>query len=319
MRFVVFLTLILASVVMPLWADSPAKKRVAVLDFDNAAVRGVSSPFYQIPPPNVGKAVVDLLIHRLVQSGACSIIERAAIEAVLAEQNLSNSDRFDPQTAAKLGRLLGVDAIILGSITKYDRDDKTTGTGRSVNPFSNPALKIKHDVKAAVEISTRIVSPDTAEIIAVAQGAGMSERKGVKSDVRDRPAMMITQQGPIVEVMNEAVDKAVKDLTTKLEGTLTKIPARLGVIEGLVADANASGRLILNVGARAGVKSGDRVQVWRAGKPIPDPATGKVLRYDDTLLGDAIVTSVDEVSAVAKYSGTDLPSPGDRVKSPPRP
>src|SRR3954452_10406094 len=103
-------------------ADVPAKKRIALLDFDNAAVQGAPiSPFFQMSQPNVGKAVVDLLINRLVRDGSCSVIERSAIDKLLAEQNLSNSDRFDPQTAAKLGRLLGVDAIVLGSITQYDK------------------------------------------------------------------------------------------------------------------------------------------------------------------------------------------------------
>ena len=86
-------------------------------------------------------------------------------------------------------------------------------------------------------------------------------------------------------------------------------------MEGRVADANESGRLILNVGSRAGVKPGDRMEVWRPGKPIRDPDTGKVLRYDDLPLGEAEVSSVDEVSAVAMYKGTTPVAVGDRVKS----
>jgi curli biogenesis system outer membrane secretion channel CsgG len=296
-------------------AEPAAKKRIAVLDFENAAIQGgISSPFYTIATPNVGKAVTDLLINRLVRSGSCTVIERAAIDQVLAEQNLSNSNRFDPQTAAKIGRLLGVDAIVLGTITKYDKDDKTTGQGRNTPFRGGASLKIKHDVKAAVEISARIVSPDTAEIVAVAQGTGAAERKGVKTDIRDRSMMVFGQGGPAGEVMNEALDTAVTQLTAHVEETFPKIPSRLGIIEGLVADANPS-RLILNVGSRAGAKAGDRVEVWRAGKPIRDPETQKILRYDDTLLGEAVITSVDEVSAVAKYSGTELPNPGDRVRT----
>ena len=58
----------------------------------------------------LGKAVADMLINRLVQTATVTVIERAAIDKLLAEQNLTNSDRTDALTAAKLGRVLGVDA-----------------------------------------------------------------------------------------------------------------------------------------------------------------------------------------------------------------
>src|ERR1700745_3438111 len=95
------------------WGQGPPKKRVAVFDFDNAAVQdGMKLPFVEMNPPNLGKAAADLLITKLVQDGNVSVIERNAIDKLLAEQNLTNSDRTDPVTAAKLGKVLGVEAII---------------------------------------------------------------------------------------------------------------------------------------------------------------------------------------------------------------
>ena len=65
----------------------------------------------------------------LVQDGTYSVIERKAMDKILAEQNFSNSDRANPNSAAKLGKLLGVDAIIVGSITQFGSDKKTTNVG----------------------------------------------------------------------------------------------------------------------------------------------------------------------------------------------
>jgi len=87
------------------------------------------------------------------------------------------------------------------------------------------------------------------------------------------------------------------------------------VIDGLVADSSDTGQLILNVGAHDGVKLGDRLQVWRAGKEIRDPATDKVLMRNDTLLGDAVVTKVNDISSVAQYKGTEPVKIRDLVKS----
>ena len=121
---------ILALGAVSAWGQAPHKKRVAVFDFDNAAVQGgITLPFAETNAPNLGKAAADLLITKLVQEGKVSVIERNAIDKLLAEQNFSNTDRTDPVTAAKLGRILGVDAIILGTITHYDYADKTTGGG----------------------------------------------------------------------------------------------------------------------------------------------------------------------------------------------
>lgn len=303
------------------FGDAPAKKRVAVFDFDSAAAQGgVTMVMFQTTYPNLGKAVADLVINRLVQTNTVSVIERAAIDKLLAEQNLTNSDRTDALTAAKLGRVLGVDAIILGSITHYDYDDKTTGGGGGgFGGFGHSSMSTKHDIRAVVQITARLVSPDTAEVLAVSQGSGEIIRKGVKVDIRDMSRVPGMSTGAANNpLMNEAMDKAIAQLSTQLEQNFPKIPPRSLVIDGLVADVNESGRLILNVGSRNGVKEGDRLQVWRAGKEVRDPATGKLLMRDDTLLGEAVVNKVNEISSIAAYSGSEKVKVGDLVKSLPK-
>jgi len=310
-----FTMLLLVSV--SAWGHGADKKRVAVFDFDNAAVQGgIKSPFFQTETPNIGKAAADLLITKLVQDATVSVIERNAIDKLLAEQNLTNSDRTDPTTAAKLGRILGVDAIIMGTITHYDYVDKTTGGG---SHFFGGSTKMKHDIKAKVLISARLVSPDTAEVLAALQGLGEVDRKGVKVDIRDSASMNTIMAGHTNNpIMNECMDKAVAQLAMQLQQQLPGLPPRAPVIDGLVADASESGRLVLNVGAQHGVKVGDHLQVWRAGKEIKDPDTGKVLLHEDTLLGEAIVTTVNEISSVAQYNGKEPVKVRDLVKSIPK-
>jgi curli biogenesis system outer membrane secretion channel CsgG len=303
------------------WGQVPQKKRVAVFDFDNAAVQGgIKSPFFEMNAPDLGKAAADLLITKLVQDGNLSVIERNAMDKLLAEQNLSNSGRTDPVTAAKLGRILGVDVIILGTITHYDYADKTTGGGGSrFGGFGGSSMKTKHDIDAKVQISTRLVSPDTAEVLAVSQGIGEVNRKGVKVDIRDASQVSIIMGGNANNpLMNECMDNAIAQLAAQLEEAVPKLPPRRPVIDGLVADANGSGQLVLNVGAHDGVKRGDRLQVWRAGKEIRDPASDKVLMRDDTLLGEAVVITVTDISSIAQYKGTEPVKIRDLVKSIPQ-
>ncbi len=226
-------------------AHGADKKRVAVFDFYNAAIQGgIQTPFLQTEAPNIGKAATDLLITKLVQDGAASVIERNAIDKLLAEQNLTNSDRTDPATAAKLGRILGVDGIIMGTITHYDYMDKVAGGGRHI--FGGYSSKVKHDIKAKVLITARLVSPDTAEVLAAVEGLGEVDRKGVKVDVQDTTSMYNMMAGHANNpIMNECMDKAIAQLATKLQDQLPKLPPRAPVIDGLVADVNESGRLVL--------------------------------------------------------------------------
>src|SRR5689334_14672069 len=122
------------------------KKRVAILDFDYATVHsGVAAIFGQ--DIDIGKGITDLLVTRLVKDGTYSVIERKALDKILAEQNFSNSDRANPASAAKLGKLLGVDAIIVGSITQFGNDTKNTKVGGAGGGFGGLGLGGFHHKK----------------------------------------------------------------------------------------------------------------------------------------------------------------------------
>jgi len=75
------------------------------------------------------------------------------------------------------------------------------------------------------------------------------------------------------------------------------------------------GQVILNVGAKSGVKVGDQLNVERVTKEIKDPSTGQVLRRLSTPVGVVKVTDVDDVSSIATaVSGTGF-KVGDAVKT----
>src|SRR5436305_12509459 len=98
-------------------ASAQQKKRVAVMNFDYATVQSNVSALFG-SNQDVGKGIADILVDKLVNGGVYSVIERKQIDKVLAEQHLSNSDRADAGSAAKIGRVLGIDYIVVGSITQ---------------------------------------------------------------------------------------------------------------------------------------------------------------------------------------------------------
>src|SRR5690348_6486263 len=303
-------------------APQGRKKRIAVFDFDYATVQTASSAAFGTNV-DVGKGITDLLVKYLVQDGTYSVIERQALDKILAEQNFSNSDRANPTSAAKLGKLLGVDAIIVGSITQFGNDTKNTkigGGGGNWGGFGVGGFGHKKS-KAIVAVDARIVDIDTAEILGVADGKGESSREstsllggggnwhGWGSGAVDFGSSDFQQT-----ILGEAVAKAVTDLSTGIIADNPKLQARTITVEGLVAAVDGA-QVVVNVGAKAGLKVGDQLNVERVTKEIKDPATGKVLRRMATSVGVIKVTDVDDVSAVASVvSGAGFKI-GDSVKT----
>ena len=139
------------------------KKRIAIFDFDFATVQTASAAAFG-QNVDVGKGISDLLVKYLVQDGTYSVIERKALDKILAEQNFSNSDRANPASAAKLGKLLGVDAIVVGSVTQFGNETKNTnvgGGGYGLGKFGIGGVGQKKS-KAIVNVDARIVDIDTA-------------------------------------------------------------------------------------------------------------------------------------------------------------
>jgi curli biogenesis system outer membrane secretion channel CsgG len=303
------------------WAQD--KKRVAVMNFDYAAVRSSSTAVFG-NDVDVGKGIADLLVTRLVNDGKYSVIERKQLDKIIAEQNFSNSDRANPDTAAKIGRILGLDAIIVGSVTQLGRDDQSRGVGGGALGGVTGRFGIggvgKRQAKAVVGINARMVSTDTAEILAVAEGKGQSTRSGISllgsggsSNASGGGGIDMSSQNFADTILGEAVGQAVTEVAQQLDDKAASLPTKVLQISGLVADVSGNS-LILNVGSKAGVKVGDHLGVFRQGRQIKDPATGKVLKTIESKLGDVTITEVDDSSSTGTYSG-QAPKVGDTVRN----
>jgi curli biogenesis system outer membrane secretion channel CsgG len=303
-------------------AAAPAKHRVAVMNFDYGTVRTTVAQIFG-SDQDVGKGISDLLVQKLVQDGKYSVIERNALDKILQEQNFSNSDRADATTAAKIGKILGVECIIIGSITQFGRDDKHTnvgGGGYGLGKFGIGGVG-KSESKAVVAVSARMVNTTTAEILAAVTGMGESTRgstsllgAGGGWSGGGGGALDMGSSNFANTILGEAVRKAVDDTGSQLDSNVDKVPTFKLEVNGLVADVSGN-TLILNVGKSAGVKVGDKLTISRKVREVKDPATGKVIKSVVDKIGDATVTEVDNDSATATFSGGGTAKVGDVVKN----
>ena len=108
----------------------PGIKRVAVLPFRKS--EGVNEGQAQI--------IQERITTYLTQSGRLEVIERSLLLRILKEKNLEESGLVDRETTRELGRVLGVHAIISGSISRLNRNN--------------------------LEVNARIIQSDTLRILA---------------------------------------------------------------------------------------------------------------------------------------------------------
>jgi curli biogenesis system outer membrane secretion channel CsgG len=285
------------------------KPRIAVLDFDFASVSETALGF---SAKGGAVGISNLLTNQLAKTDQFIIIERSRIEAVLAEQNMGDSGRVEASTAAQIGRILGVDAVLVGSVTKFFVEDGSQAV--SVGSFFGLGGGQRKQT-ATVQLAARLVNTATGEILTTAEGTGVSNQKdgagsvfgiggGSTSNARDR-------------IIANAAEAAVTQVVTTLNGAAPKIaaqPALAPVIEMVVADVTG-GQITLNKGAIAGLRPGMMVSVERVIKEIKDPTTGKRLRTQSQPIGKIQIVEVDSQSAVGKVmNGTGF-RVGDRAKA----
>jgi curli biogenesis system outer membrane secretion channel CsgG len=205
-------------------AAQSTRATVALLDFDFGTID------HWWGNQDIGKGIADLLVDGLVEDGSYRVIERKRLEAILAEQNFSNSDRADPAAAkiAKIGKALGVKYLIVGSITKFGMEDKGMKIGAGGwggGKFGLGDVGTKKG-KATVAIAARMIDTATGEIMAVAKGEGTSSRSGLLLGGAGNHGGGSIEFGASnfrETVLGEATDAAVKLVVTKLVAAKSRL------------------------------------------------------------------------------------------------
>lgn len=131
-------------------ADFSRIKRVAVASFKGAK----------------GDVAADMMTQALLQHGA-DVVERQHLDEILKEQNLSSSNLLDSNTAKKIGKILGVDALFVGSVIDVKSNSTYIVQTNAVNPqnaISNVSGKTVYSAGAVSGLNDAQILSTTAEV-----------------------------------------------------------------------------------------------------------------------------------------------------------
>jgi len=91
---------------------------IAVLPFNNGGSYGQGKEDFDA----LERGIAGMMISELSQNPAARVVERQEVQRLLDEQNLGAQGRVDPQTAAKVGKLVGARYTVLGTFIDFYGD-----------------------------------------------------------------------------------------------------------------------------------------------------------------------------------------------------
>src|SRR3989304_3440449 len=296
-RFIVSLILVFLTGLILTPSDSSAKekeykgpkKRIAVLEFADKSGNQHSGWH------DVGRGMSDSLVTALVKTNRFIVIEREQIDKIMAEQSFGLSGAVNPDTAAKIGRIIGVGVIVTGGVTEFGVKESKMGGGGLGRVFPlGGGGKIERNT-AGVALDVRFSDTTTGQILLAEMSEGEESSHGVDVDLSIAPSVDFGKEGFDETVIGKATRKTVEKVVEKIKEAMENVPWQGSIVK-------VSGEQIyINTGSDDGREPGNVFIVYRAGEELIDPDTGESLGSEMEKLGRIEIVNVkDKKLSIAK-------------------
>ena len=216
------------------------KRKIAIARFSNETRYGRSLLQDGDLDP-LGKQASDMLYNRLIASGQFLVFERPDLEKVRREQKLTGQEN-----------LMGVDTLIVGSVTEFGRS--TSGKVGFLSATKNQVARAKVEV--------RLIDVKTGQAFFTATGTGEANTEtGSIAGFGSRADYDAT-------LNDRAIGAALSDLQNGLLNKLGERPWQTDILK-------VEGRQVyISGGQRQGLKIGDQLDVMRGGQKVKSQQSG---------------------------------------------
>lgn len=163
----------------------------------------------------LGQGVGDVVMRELYELDRFDLVERRNLAAILAEQDLGRTGRFDPGTVAEIGRLSGAELIVVGAVSEFAVDR----TSAVLPGFLGGATLTT--VRVTVEL--RVVDVRTGRILGLGSGRG----SGTDSEVTLASLQQSIRLLRVGTVRPSLVGTALRNaIREALETAVARLPSR---------------------------------------------------------------------------------------------
>lgn len=244
---------------------------------------------------DVGDQVSALITNRLVEMGGnIRVVEREHLRSVLSEQDLVG--RVDPSHAAEIGRLLGAQILVFGTVTRFELSSTGGVRVRGIGVGGT---------RGRVDLTGRIVDSSSGVILGSIEGSGSAT--GASVEVRDLQGLSFDASEFMESAIGRATDGAINELTGDLKVLIEEKADQITVLElppalsGKIV-ALIDGGVVIDIGEEDGVRRDDIFEVFRLqyveglAEPVRIPA------------GEIRIVSIERSAAVGMFErgGSDV-------------
>jgi curli biogenesis system outer membrane secretion channel CsgG len=293
------------------------KKRIAVTRFDASGAIGG-----QFPGWNIGDGLAAQLTTALVNSGHFIVVERGELAGVLREQEMAAQKIISKETATQVGRVLGAQFLVRGSVTEFNQaaggGGVRAGVGTGIfggGPFGGGifgggglggSLGIQ-TVHGVVAMDVRLIDTTTGQVLQSQRVEATTEQRGVSADIN---VNMVSFGGDEFDktVLGQATRQAIDQAVAFIIRSMEPVPWTGRVVEV------AGDQVYINAGSGAGLKPGDVFTVTAVVKELTDPDSGAVLTTVEDTRGEIEVVNVQEKFSIARMRAPFEAKRGDLVK-----
>jgi len=230
------------------------KRRIGVVEFVNKSTYGQG---------RLGGAATDILVTELTKSGKFIVVERDRMEKIMEEQKLQSQGMTDPQTAAQVGRILGLEAIVVGAVSQFGV--KTEGSDYLISQTKKQVADVTVDI--------RLVDVQSGQVLMADSGKGQAKSK------KGSFLGMGTKGGYDETIEGEALRAAIVQFVTNIDSQLNK-----KAWSCMIADASGD-EIYLNAGQDSGMRVGMKLDCFSQRGEILDPRSNLVIGHREEYLG----------------------------------
>jgi curli biogenesis system outer membrane secretion channel CsgG len=260
------------------------KKRIAVLEFENK----VSNNWWD-RTWNLEQKMTEMAITELMKTDRFIVVERGALDEVLAEQDLGASGRVRQETAARIGDVLGAQVLIKGTITEFIEKESGGVGGIAIGGIGI----VGKSSTGHVAIDMRLIDATSGQILQSHRAEGKMTSKGI---------------GGIAFFSGIAFGGATYKKTALGQATREAINSAVGFVvenmeirpwEGRIVKADGN-RIYVNAGYNMNIMNDGIFTVYSKGEELIDPATGLNLGSALTRTGTVRVVQVSDKFSIAE-------------------
>lgn len=274
------------------------KKTIAVSKFD-----AVGSFVARYGGWDLGGGLAAMLTSELARTNRFVVVERADIDTLLREKQMTLSDVTRGASGAPL---VGAQTFIHASVVAFDEQTKGGGLNLGLNlPGLGTGGLGMRGATGHVTIELRLIDGATGAVLATSRVERKVRSSAIALQGRIRNVSFggdHFNQTALGQASREAIAQAVAQIVAGME----RVP-----FQALVAKVDGD-RVFLNAGRNANLAPGSRMRITRTVDTVCDPISGEVLGGTKVGLADIVVEQIEDRYAVARVvTGSGRPARAD--------